>query len=67
MKVICCKIFKINFAFLLIIFTASCNKNSDLIVEYVPSETLQKEELDNLLADDYLNAVPLQSILSNSK
>ncbi|MBT8298350.1 MAG: hypothetical protein KJO52_08445 [Maribacter sp.] len=50
--------------FLTVFLTTSCEKNSDLLVEYVLSENLQNEQLDEFAGDHAsktatdLNAVP---------
>ncbi|NNK19501.1 MAG: hypothetical protein HKP49_10140, partial [Maribacter sp.] len=38
--------------FLTVILTTSCDKNSDLITEYVLSENLQNEQLEGFAGDD---------------
>ena len=47
------KIFKINIIFLAVILATSCNKKSDLLVEYVLSDDLHKEKLDVLSMDEF--------------
>ncbi len=47
------KIFKINIIFLAVILATSCNKKSDLLVEYVLSDDLHKEKLDGLTMDEF--------------
>jgi len=53
MKVIFSKIFKINIIFLAVLLATSCNKKSDLLVEYVLSDDLHKEKLDGFAMDEF--------------
>lgn len=53
MKVPCSKIFKISIIFIAVISTISCEKNSDLLVEYVLSDNLHEERLDEFVVDDF--------------
>ena len=53
MKVICSKIFKINIIFIAVLLAISCDKESDLLVDYVHSDNLHKEKLDGLAIEDF--------------
>ena len=53
MKVICSKIFKMNIIFIAVLLATSCNKKSDLLVEYVLSDDLHKEKLEGFAMDDF--------------
>ncbi len=52
MKVTCSKIFKMSIILIAVLLTISCDKKSDLLVEYVLSDNLQNEKLDGFAVDD---------------
>lgn len=45
--------FKLIIVLIVVISTVSCDKESDLVVEYVLSDNLQKEKLDGSVVDDF--------------
>ena len=53
MKVASSKIFKINIIFIAVLLAISCDKESDLLVDYVHSDNLHKEKLDGLAVEDF--------------
>ena len=53
MKVACSKIFKMNIIFIAVLLAFSCDKESDLLVDYVHSDNLHKEKLDGLAVEDF--------------
>ena len=53
MKVASSKIFKMNIIFIAVLLAISCDKESDLLVDYVSSDNLHKEKLDGLAVDDF--------------
>ena len=53
MKVICSKIFKMNIILITVLLAISCDKKSDVLVEYVLSENLHEEKLDGFAIDDF--------------
>ena len=55
MKVASSRIFKMNIIFIVVLLTISCDKESDLLVDYVNSYKLQKEQLDGLAVEDFSN------------
>lgn len=54
MKVTFPNFFKLIIVLIVVLSTVSCDKKSDLLMEYVLSDNLQKEQLDGLVADDFL-------------
>ena len=63
MKVICSKIFKMNIIFIAVLLTISCDKESDLLVDYVHSDNLHKEKLDGLAVEDFSKINTDQSVV----
>ncbi len=53
MKVTFPNFFKLIIVLIVVVSTVSCDKESDLLMEYVLSDNLQKEQLDGLVADDF--------------
>ena len=53
MKVACSRIFKMNIIFIVVLLAISCDKESDLLVDYVHSDNLHKEKLDGLAVEDF--------------
>ncbi len=53
MKVTFPNFFKLIIVLIVVLSTVSCDKKSDLLMEYVLSDNLQKEQLDGLVADDF--------------
>ena len=53
MKVACSRIFKMNIIFIGVLLAISCDKESDLLVDYVHSDNLHKEKLDGLTVEDF--------------
>ncbi len=53
MKVTFPNFFKLIIVLIVVLSTVSCDKESDLLMEYVLSDNLQKEQLDGLVADDF--------------
>ena len=53
MKVASSRIFKMNIIFIVVLLTISCDKESDLLVDYVHSDNLHKEQLDGLAVEDF--------------
>ncbi len=53
MKVASSKIFKINIIFIAVLLAISCDKESDLLVDYVHSDNLHKEKLDGFAVYDF--------------
>ena len=62
MKVACSKIFKINIIFITVLLAFSCDKESDLLVDYVHSDNLHKEQLDGLAVEDFSKLNTDQSV-----
>ncbi len=60
MKVTCSKIFKMSIILIAVLLTISCDKKSDLLVEYVLSDNLQNEKLDGFAVDDSSKTDPDQ-------
>jgi len=52
MKVASSKIFKMIIIFIAVLLNISCDKDSDLLVEYVLSDNLQNEKIDGIAADE---------------
>ncbi|MCK5440248.1 MAG: hypothetical protein KAJ23_00010 [Maribacter sp.] len=63
MNAVCSKIFKINLLLITLLLTISCDKESDLLTDYVPFDALNKEQLDEFVADDFFNTDPDQSVV----
>lgn len=53
MKVARSRIFKMNIIFIVVLLTISCDKKSDLLVDYVHSDNLHKEKLNGLAVEDF--------------
>ncbi len=53
MKVTFPNFFKLIIVLIVVLSTVSCDKESDLLMEYVLSDNLQKEQLDGLVVDDF--------------
>ena len=53
MIVICSKIFKMNIILIAVLLAISCDKESDLLVDYVHSDNLHKEKLDGFAVEDF--------------
>ena len=52
MKVIFSNFFKISIVLIVVLSAVSCDKKSDLVMEYVLSDNLQNEKLDGFTVDD---------------
>ena len=53
MKVTFSSFFKISFVLIVVLSAISCDKKSDLVMEYVLSDNLHKEKLDGLAVEDF--------------
>ena len=62
MKVACSRIFKMNIIFITVLLAFSCDKESDLLVDYVHSDNLHKEQLDGLAVEDFSKLNTDQSV-----
>jgi hypothetical protein len=62
MNAICSRIFKMNILFIAALLTISCNKDSDLVVEYMLSDELNKERLGASVENDYFKTATNQSV-----
>ena len=63
MKVACSRIFKMNIIFIVVLLAISCDKESDLLVDYVHSDNLHKEKLDGLAVEDFSKINTDQSVV----
>jgi len=63
MKVARSRIFKMNIIFIVVLLTISCDKESDLLVDYVHSDNLHKEKLDGLAVEDFSKINTDQSVV----
>jgi len=52
MKVTFSNFFKISIVLIVVLSAVSCDKKSDLVMEYVLSDNLQNEKLDRFVVDD---------------
>ena len=52
MKVTFSNFLKISFVLIVLLSAVSCDKKSDLVMEYVLSDNLQNEKLDGFAIDD---------------
>lgn len=52
MKVTFSNFFKISIVLIVVLSAVSCDKKSDLVMEYVLSDNLQNEKLDGFTVDD---------------
>ena len=63
MKVARSRIFKMNILFIAVFLTISCDKESDLLVDYVHSDNLHKEQLEGLAVEDFSKINTDQSVV----
>jgi hypothetical protein len=63
MKVASSRIFKMNIIFIVVLLTISCDKESDLLVDYVHSDNLHKEQLDEFAVEDFSRLNTDQSVV----
>ena len=61
MKVTFSNFFKISIVLIVVLLAFSCDKESDLVVDYVHSGNLHKEQLDGLAVEDFSNLYTDQS------
>jgi hypothetical protein len=65
MNAICSRIFKLNLILIATLFIISCDKDSDLVVEYMLSDELSKERLGASVENDYFKTDPTKSVVFN--
>ncbi len=63
MKVPSSRIFKSIILFIAVLLAFSCDKESDLVMDYVHSDNLHKEKLDGLAVDDFSKINTDQSLV----
>jgi len=66
MKVASSKILTMIIIFSTVLLTISCDKNSDLLVEYVLSDDLQNEKLEGFAKDDSSKLATDQSAVQDA-
>ena len=63
MKVTFSNFFKISIVLIVVLLTISCDKESDLLVDYVHSDNLHKEKLEGLAVEDFSKINTDQSVV----